>query len=828
MQNITLVSLSLLSFFSVAPFYTINNNNHIKSSFLLNSHFSHILSHVVYANTEHHSTTIMKNNFIHTLNTPLVFTSELYSGLCVTDSKCCVKQDYDFQPGTTVQNQTINGSDFKSNVLDHRPFFESDSCGDLKISQCNFLNCYTSNYFGGGISVSADLEVILHNCVFDSCTSQRHGAGGAIGKELAVDEEKHEPGLEDAKKLDIQYTCFSNNYQTDDGEGFGSALIMAATDIVFFYASTVNCPNGKTEYGAQFDIKATGKITSQFVNATGGNSKYCGAMEYRSAKDGFFQFQTLTNNRCKYVSSFTSVKMEKVDITSCNVNDNTVQGDTSDNNVPCLIFIREKSIKVTNFYFFRNNFSNGARIAERDINKGKANITLDGCYADFAKPDDWNQDYVSYLNCKFTNPIEKTFPLRQLQLGHCEGDIPPGPMIISSFFTASSPFTQSSVFSKSDLFTPSKKFTGSKPFTPSSKFTGSKSFTSSGKFTMSGLFTASKKFTDSKPFTQSSKFTDSKSFTPSGKFTDSKPFTPSSKFTDSKSFTPSGKFTDSKPFTPSAKFTGSKSFTPSGKFTDSKSFTPSGKFTDSKPFTPSAKFTKSDSFTASKKFTDSKPFTQSAKFTKSDKFTESKPFTPSHIFTPSYKFDQTLPFTLSKPFTPSDKFTASSPFTQSGKFTASHHFTKSDKFTSSSPFTQTDKFTASSHFTKSDEFTASSPFTKSDVFTASSVFTKSDSFTKSSCFTNSNNFTESSTMEIPVAGVNSDKSNKTTVIGAAAGSVGGAAIIAALVAFFVIKKKRGMLANDAGLFDEINPSITVDNDLNQVMNQDDPFADEFI
>lgn len=81
----------------------------------------------------------------------------------------------------------------------------------------------------------------------------------------------------------------------------------------------------------------------------------------------------------------------------------------------------------------------------------------------------WNVQNVS--NCDFVvRENVHTFPLRQLQLGRCQGDVPPGPMIITSFFTASETFSFSEMFTKSDAFSYSYKFTESKDVTKSSGF----------------------------------------------------------------------------------------------------------------------------------------------------------------------------------------------------------------------------------------------------------------------------------------------------------------------------------------------------------------------
>lgn len=661
MHNISLTSLTLLSFFSMSPLYTINRKNFKSFSLISKSHFSHSYSHIIYSGTNFFSAEINNNAFTLTLSTPLVFIDsvEYYDGVCRNDQKCCVSKNYDFKPGQTIENLNLTPNDFPD--WNHkRPHFERKQCGDLKITKCNFQGCFTETNEGGGIIVSAYLALILHHCTFDDCRSNLHGAGGAIGTTFGFVDEN--PDFGNTKKLDIQYTCFSNCYQLTDQKGFGTALIMAAEDVIFYYASTVNCPcNGKTAYGAQFDIKASKSITSQFVNATGGKSLYCGAMEYRKATSGFFQYQTLTQMKCKYVSAFTSVEINDINIRLCNVNDNEISGDTSkDNNMPALVFTREKNLIVSNFFFFNNNFGSIGLIAERDSTKVTegvtCNIKLIDCYADFNDETKWKKDYVHTEGCKFSNPIEKTLGLRQLQLGHCQGEIPPGPMIISQTFTPSGSFSNSDVFTKTN------------------------------------------------------------------------------------------------------------------------------------------------------------GFTETADFTVSDHFTNSKKFSLSGTFTDSDHWDRTHSFTSSRKFSPSKKFSASSNFTGSDDFTKSGQFTTSKIFSSSNDFTFSKGFSQTKDFTKSYDFTSSRPFTHSNHFSNSIQFSKSDAF-----------FSDK--------GVNIDSSNKTstgTIIGAVIGSVAGAAVIAALAAFFIIRKKKLSMINDsANVMKETDSSVTVDNNLNSIMDKDDPFAHDF-
>ena len=123
--------------------------------------------------------------------------------------------------------------------------------------------------------------------------------------------------------------------------------------------------------------------------------------------------------RCKYVTSFTSVEIGNLLIHSCNVNGNVVSmasDDYDSGNNPALVFVRDKELKVENFYFFRNKLNNNGKFAKRNENGNKITISLIDCYADTNIDGQWKHDYVKTQNCHFSNPIEKTFPLRQLNL----------------------------------------------------------------------------------------------------------------------------------------------------------------------------------------------------------------------------------------------------------------------------------------------------------------------------------------------------------------------------------------------------------------------------
>lgn len=90
-------------------------------------------------------------------------------------------------------------------------------------------------------------------------------------------------------------------------------------------------------------------------------------------------------------------------------------------------------------------------------------------------------------------------------------------------------------------------------------------------------------------------------------------------------------------------------------------------------------------------------------------------------------------------------------------------------------------------------------------------------------------FTLSEILPLIVPGGNQGKTDKNTglIIGAAVGSVAAAGAIAGIVAFFLIRKRKSMIQDGVDMMKETDSSITVDNELQNVMDKDDPFADDF-
>ena len=189
-------------------------------------------------------------------------------------------------------------------------------------------------------------------------------------------------------------------------------------------------------------------------------------------------------------------------------------------------------------------------------------------------------------------------------------------------------------------------------------------------------------------------------------------------------------------------------------------------------------------FTESKEFSKSNYFSNSLQFTKTDLFSQSNKFTSPRSSTPSYEPGQTHRFTPSNSFTPSQDFSKSSVFTTSAIFSESSDFTKSVYFSNSN------------HFTKSFDFTKSFEFSDSSSF-------------------NLGNDSGSS-----------GKNNTGVIIGAVVGAVAAAAAIGGIAAFFNIRKRR-LVISDVDVVKETNSSVTFDNELDKVMDKDDPFANDF-
>ena len=98
--------------------------------------------------------------------------------------------------------------------------------------------------------------------------------------------------------------------------------------------------------------------------------------------------------------SFTSVDIEGLSITRCNVFNNKlkeVDGETLDKySPPCLVFVRKENLLVEEFYFSQNDFGEHGKFASREFSD-ELNITLKNCYADVSATL-WDTNFVTVVD----------------------------------------------------------------------------------------------------------------------------------------------------------------------------------------------------------------------------------------------------------------------------------------------------------------------------------------------------------------------------------------------------------------------------------------------
>lgn len=218
---------------------------------------------------------------------------------------------------------------------------------ELYVISCTFENCKAEDDKRGGAIyfVKKSSTLTVHGCIFNNCTAKDGGGIFACSKELQTnsmddDANKDQMTHERMTRFNSQYCCYSfctaitadsDDINTRKVKGYGSAVLVSATDINLNYSSTFQCPsedyypesNRAPSYGAQFDLKTT-NIDSCNINATSGYSTACSAIEYREANTGTFQFQTVVDQKGGFMTSFTKLVGE-VKISECNFVNNTVK-----------------------------------------------------------------------------------------------------------------------------------------------------------------------------------------------------------------------------------------------------------------------------------------------------------------------------------------------------------------------------------------------------------------------------------------------------------------------------------------------------------------------
>ena len=144
------------------------------------------------------------------------------------------------------------------------------------------------------------------------------------------------------------------------------------------------------------------------------------------------------------------------------------------------------------------------------------------------------------------------------------------------------------------------------------------------------------------------------------------------------------------------------------------------------------------------------------------------------------------------------------------------------------PDIDTPSLSPTKYFTQSSQFTFSRIFSNSEMFSSSKMFFNSNAFDDSNCFSKSKSFVRSSNFILPPNINKKDKSiTKGALAGIIIGAVAGAAVIAVVVFFFVRRKFNLIPTSDPGVLETFETSITTKNNLNEMMDQDDPFANEF-
>lgn len=420
---------------------------------------------------------------------------------------------------------------------------------ELFVISCTFDSCSATNgELGGAIHfVKQSSTLTIHGTIFN----KREAADG--GGIFACAEKKETNGESDGTKdimthtpmtrFNSQYCCYSFctaiiNSQNEKTAGYGSAVLVSATDINLNYSSTFQCPSknkyledgSAPSYGAQFDLKTT-NIDSCNINATSGYSRACSAIEYRDATTGTFQFQTVVDQKGGFITSFTRLQGD-VQISECNFINNTVKFKDFNPTLCAVIHVRMKTVTIENFCFFDITFEGfedrlgDRRIASKGNDKDYVfSVIVNNCQFDNKLKNDQQTLFNGLTTSDNSFPEEmKTKEINQLKLGYCEGEQKPPPTFETSYFSKSEDFSKSDEFTKSDLFS------------------------------YSSQFSPSRRFTDSDDFLRTMRFTASKSFTPSNKFTGSKGFSPSTAFTFSKVFSNSLDFTASFNFTASLNF----------------------------------------------------------------------------------------------------------------------------------------------------------------------------------------------------------------------------------------------------------------------------------
>lgn len=410
-SNLTIYALTA-SLLSQSPMLTSINkyssNNVLRIQNAMTRNFA---THFLYAKTQTLNALITKSSFSHYLHTPLHFQDSDYS-------KC-----QNTQP--SVVNQTFDNCQLS---------YDETSSNVVVIMDSTFTKCINSHdsESGGAILFVKNGELTVHDTFFQTCSINGESVGGAICACKALGEIGYNMGHECAKLFHSHYCCYSGCFGK-----YGSAAFVASQNLELNYSSIVgfNPPTTDQPEGAQFDLTATNSfIGSEYVNSTGGIAKYCSAIEYRQAQDGFFRYQTLLNNTGSYVSTFTDLD-NQVEISFSNyINSHLIHGENAVG--ASLIFVRKRSVTLSFISIQRvsfsgddnNNYHIVASVADHE-SASPPSVTLNHCT--------WSSEYLSAFSNLLPNANTNSIQvvgsddnvslngIKHLDLQDCKGAVVP-------------------------------------------------------------------------------------------------------------------------------------------------------------------------------------------------------------------------------------------------------------------------------------------------------------------------------------------------------------------------------------------------------------------
>lgn len=398
-MNLTLCALVTTRLLS-SPMLVLNSRHDMTSNIKINqvstqNFFSTFL--FSYSNTI--QTQISKSNFINFIQTPLVFRNHE-----LLDAQFCSTDNFTY-------------SKFK----DCQIVLNNEKFSDVLIVDCTFENnALSNNNRGGAIYFCFDGSLTVFGTFFIKFSAQD---GGAIFAAKSDGTSGANMDRDNAKLFLSHYCCYSSCY----AKGYGSAGLIAASDLQLNFSSTINCPDSEnTADGAQFDLqsgssKSPGSIASSNINSTTVHSKYCASLEYRNVKYGFFKFQTIVNHIGGFITSFTSLT-EEVDISNCNIVNATLSHNLDNKAIPGVIHVRDKNIKVSEFFFFNINFAqiNDARLITYQYDQSNLSATLINSYTEVPSEKLGSISTINVTLISGETDITTQF-ITQLYLGDCQG-----------------------------------------------------------------------------------------------------------------------------------------------------------------------------------------------------------------------------------------------------------------------------------------------------------------------------------------------------------------------------------------------------------------------